>query len=403
MSCLTSYSKIRNLAIILLLFCLGASEIKSKENVLLAATGFSNPLETTQSDPLLPQSSIKRSLTPLEQKRVREATVEIDTQAKVEFAAGNQEEAFQLWYRELRLQRALSRKEEITALARVGAIAWENNLSQHLRFITQRLVTIEEEATAKESLTPQLLDSLAKAYEQVRDVDKAIAIYQKILTNTRKQDDIETEKLTLETLGKLYLAKFDYVQAAKIYEELLSLVPTEVETAYLRQLAEIYDRLSQPVKALGIKEQLAQKYLNNQQLEELAALKISLAENYQATQQLEKASQNYQEAYALAKSLQQLALTEDSLKKLAQLYSDRHQSDRALQTYQELLKVQQKSYNFYGLMNTYDRIANVYWQQNNYTQALTAFEQGLTIAESLNYRVDYFTGQINKINQQMGN
>jgi tetratricopeptide (TPR) repeat protein len=329
--------------------------------------------------------------------------VEIDTQAKVEFAAGNQEEAFKLWYRELRLQRALSRKEEITALARVGAIAWENNLSQHLRFITQRLVTIEEEATAKESLTPQLLDSLATAYEQVRDVDKAIAIYQKILTNTRKQDDIETEKLTLETLGKLYLAKFDYVQAAKIYEELLSLVPTEVETAYLHQLAEIYDRLSQPAKALGIKEQLAQKYLNNQQLEELAVLKISLAENYQATQQLEKASQNYQEAYALAKSLQQLALTGDSLEKLAKLYSDRHQSDRALQTYQELLKVQQKSYNFYGLMNTYDRIANVYWQQNNYTQALTAFEQGLTIAESLNYRVDYFTGQINKINQQMGN
>jgi tetratricopeptide (TPR) repeat protein len=389
--------------------CLTTIAIESEQNLVLAATEFVNPLEKVQRDPILPVSSLHRTLTSLEKERVREIVIQLDKEARTELAAGNKEKAFQIWYRELRLQRALSRTEEIAALARVGEIAWLNTFSQDLRFITERLVNIENEVTAKQTLTPKILNSLGKAYQQMRDVDKAIAIYQKILTNARKQDDIEGEKLNLEILGKLYLAKFDYLQAGITYEELLKLVPDNAQENYLNQLVEIYDRQNKTLKAISVKNQLAKHYQKNQQLEKLAALKISLAQDYQNTQQPTKASQNYQEAYNLAKSLQQLALAEDALQKLAQLQSDLAPRDlakparaslkMALQTYQELLKVQQKSYNSYGSMNTYERIGNIYSKQGNYNQALAAFQQGLIIAKSLNYRVDYFTNKINQINQ----
>jgi len=385
-----------------------------KRPVVVAQTGSLNPLESTQSDPLLPQPPVKRPLSPLEKRRIRQGTVELDTQAQTLLEAGNEDEAFAFWYRELRLQRVLSRLEEIAALGRVGAIAWEKNRSADLTIITQRLVEIEQQATAEAELSPQLLTSLGQAYQQLRELDRAINIYQQILTDARQQNDTNTERATLETLGKLYLAKFDYLQAANIYEELLSFArQRQKETVnnrednssttetYLRQLIEIYNQSLQPAKALPLKQELAEKYLEDRQIEQLAPLKIAIADDYQAMKQLQKASQNYQEAYTLALSLQQFALAGDALQKLAELHHISQQPDKALQAYQKLLVVNQNSYDYYGLMNTYDRMGQIYWEQANYPLALSAYERGLTVAQSLNYRVDYFTTQITKTKEQI--
>ena len=385
-----------------------------KRSVVVAQTESVNPLESTQSDPLLPQPPVKRPLSPLEKRRIRQGTVELDTQAQTLLEAGNEDEAFAFWYRELRLQRVLSRLEEIAALGRVGAIAWEKNRSADLTIITQRLVEIEQQATAEAELSPQLLTSLGQAYQQLRELDRAINIYQQILTDARQQNDTNTERATLETLGKLYLAKFDYLQAANIYEELLSFArQRQKETVnnrednssttetYLRQLIEIYNQSLQPAKALPLKQQLAEKYLKDRQIEQLAPLKIAIADDYQAMKQLQKASQNYQEAYTLALSLQQFALAGDALQKLAELHHISQQPDKALQAYQKLLVVNQNSYDYYGLMNTYDRMGQIYWEQANYPLALSAYERGLAVAQSLNYRVDYFTTQITKAKEQI--
>ncbi len=391
---------------------LGYSSLKSP--VVIAQTESVNPLESTQSDPLLPQPPVKRPLSPLEKRRIRQGTVELDAQAQTLLQAGNEDEAFALWYRELRLQRVLGRLEEIAALGRVGAIAWEKNRSADLTIITQRLVEIEQQATAEAELSPQLLTSFGRAYQQLRELDRAINIYQKILIDARQQNDTNTQRATLETLGKLYLAKFDYLQAATIYEELLGFAQKEQKETvnsrednssatetYLRQLIEIYNQSLQPAKALPLKQQLAEKYLEDRQIEQLAPLKIAIADDCQALKQLQKASQNYQEAYNLALSLQQFALAADALQKLAELYHVSQQSDKALQTYQKLLVVNQNSYDYYGLMNTYDRMGQIYWEQANYPLALSAYEKGLTVAQSLNYRVDYFTAQITKAKKKI--
>lgn len=385
-----------------------------KDSVVLAQTESPNSLESNQSDPLLPQPPIKRPLSPLEKRKIREGTVELDTQAQTLLETGNENEAFALWYRELRLQRALGRSEEIAALARVGAIAWEKNRSTDLKIITERLVEIEQQASARDELSLQLLTSLGQAYQQLRELDRAINIYQQILTDARQQNEARSERATLETLGKLYLAKFDYLQAATIYEELLSFAQTEQKKtinnrgdnlsttdAYLHQLIEIYNQSLQPAKALPLKQQLAEKYLEDRQIEQLASLKIAIADDYQAIKQLPQASQNYQEAYTLALSLQQFALAGDALQKLAELHYTFKQPDKALETYQKLLVVNQNSYNYYGLINTYDRIGQIYWEQANYPLALSAYEKGLTVAQSINYRVDYFTTQIAKTKEQI--
>jgi tetratricopeptide (TPR) repeat protein len=381
---------------------------QTTESLVLAAVPDANPLTTTPSDPLLPEISVKRPLTSLERKRIETEIAKLDRQAQNQLESGNEREAFSLWYRELRLQRAMGRLAEIDALGRVGEIAWSNNLAQDLRNISERLVNIEQEVINSEEINLKLLKSLGKAYQQVRELDRAIVIYQQLLTES--QNDLINQQNILEALGKLYLAKFDYQQAADIYERLLTLLASNnnnivksqavtkaKKQIYLEELARIYNFSSQPSQAITIKEQLAQQYLDHHLFEQLTRLKVSLAQDYQNLNKLALASQNYQEAVSLALSLQQFSLASEALQKLGQLYYSTNQLEQALATYQQLIQVEQQSYNFYGLMNTYDRIGNIYYQTNNYSKALAAFQQGLKLANSLNYRVDYFTNQIQKV------
>ncbi|GAB4240494.1 MAG: tetratricopeptide repeat protein [Stanieria sp.] len=379
--------------------------------LLAIATPTTNPLTTPQSDPLLPQASIQRPLSPLEIKRIQTEITQLNQQAQVKLEEGDKTEAFRLWYRELKLQRVIGKLAEIEALGRIGNIAWSNNLSSDLQNISERLVMLQQEIVETKENNLQLLNSLGQSYQQIRDIDKVIAVYQQLLT--KSQNDLNNQQNILEILGKLYLAKFDYQQAADTYEKLLNLlatnnleqsqaVITSKKQDYLEKLATIYDFSAKPNQAILVKEQLAEYYLKNQsQLEKLAKLKVSLAQDYQSLNKLKLASQHYQEAASLALSLQQFALASEALQKLGQLYQNANQSEQALATYQQLIKIEQQAYNSYGLINTYDRLGQIYWQSHNYTQALTAFDKGLELAKSLNYQVDYFNNQIKKVQQKI--
>jgi tetratricopeptide (TPR) repeat protein len=363
---------------------------------------FGNPLEVNVPDPLLPQGDLP--LSPSDKDRLQKATDDLNNQATNLLQEDKEEEAFDLWYRELRLRRQLGQLEEVPALGRVGEIAWQKNRKTDLQIISNRLKAIEQEASAKQKLEPDLLQVLGKAYQQVRELDLALAIYQKLLVNVRQNKNIEAQKETLKIIGQLNLSRFDYANAAQVYEELLAIAKTEEDTLnqgiYLNQLAEIYQESSQPANGLKVKLQLAETYDKQSKNRELAELKLSIANDYQLLDRPEPASDNYREAFQLAWSLQDFALASQALNKLGYLYQQYQQIDAALQIYQQLIKVEQKAYNFYGLMNTYDRLGQIYLEQNNYALALNSFRKGLEIAKSLNYQEDYFLAKIAQVDRQ---
>ncbi|WP_144053331.1 lipopolysaccharide assembly protein LapB [Xenococcus sp. PCC 7305] len=381
------------------------------QKIVIAQTDVFDPLATPQSDPLLPPLNVKRELTPLEKTRVRNAIIEIDQEAKNQLAQGNVELAFELWFRELRLQKAIGLNEEIVDLGRIGAIAWQENLGENLRVIARRLSVIEQEATAADNRDLELFTNLGTAYQEIRYLDRAVNIYEQILTEIRKEDNPEEEEELLTILGDLYLAKFDYVEAGIVYEELLSLVQQDIkdisldepdlQQTYLLKLVDIYDSSKQPEKAIVIKEQLVEKYAEQEQPEQIASLKISLAADYQAIDELELAQKSYQEAFILAQYLQQIALANESLEKLAILYQTSDQLILATQTYLQLFEVQEQANNAYALLNICDRLGELYLLQNDYDQALNYYSQGLEFAQLLNYRTEYFQTQIRELRGKM--
>jgi tetratricopeptide (TPR) repeat protein len=361
-----------------------------------------NPLEITKPDPLLPRLPKRGTLSPEEQSRLRTAIDELDAQAAALYKEKKADEAFDVWYRGLRLRRALGRVEEVQALGRVGELAWQNNRKFDAQAITRRLQEIQKEAEDQKALNLELLRTLGQAYQLVRFPEPAVKVYQQILTQERQQGDAQAQETTLKTLAQLNMDWFNYPQAAAIYEELLTQAQSRGdrvnELAYLEQLVYIYNKAQQPENALRMKQKLAETYpLTDPRV---PALKIAIATDYEALNQPDPASQNYQDAYKLAWALRQWAYASEALQKLAALYHSHNQSDSALQVYDVLIKTQQQSYNFYGLMNTYDKMGQIYLEQKKYSQALDFFQRGMQLAKSLQYQENYFAEQLERVSKQ---
>ncbi len=363
-------------------------------NSSLAQTDFQNPLNVEQfQDPLLPNPPVERDLTPLERFKLSEAVDQLHQQARQHYQAGEVEQAFQIWYRELRLRQKLNPVDEVKALGRVGEIAWSDNRSQDVRNIRQRLQEIE--ATAKEKNNRELIELLAKTYERINVSDRAIALYESLL------EDSANPIPFLEKIATLSEQRFNYEKAAQSYQQLLEQSDRASNLSatinYLTSLKEIYEESGNAEQGIAVKKRLVSIHQQQDNEQRLPALLLSLANDYSQTEQLEQADQTYREAFNKAWSQTKYAIASEAVKNLAQMYDNQETFDKALHLYEQLLIVQQRANNAYGLMMTYDRIGEIYQQRDRAQQALTAFENALEWAQRLGYQQDYFQDKIQNL------
>lgn len=360
-----------------------------------------NPLELKINDPLLPATSPP---TAAEQQKLAQALDELSSQAQAQYNAGDKLGALAIWNRELRLRRVLGLRVETQALGRVGAIAWSDNERLQVQFVTERLNTIWQQNKAQPKADLQFLSTLGYAFQQIRVPKSALEVYTQIL-NIQKQQNSAAVENTLQTIAQLHLSWFDYPQAIVTYNELLKLAQANSDrsrvVSYLQQLAYIHDRAKQYKEAVATKEQLLALYQQQNLVNEVPLLHLAIASDYEALGQIAQAFTNYQSAYTSAWALQQFYQAGDALRKLIDLYNSQGQTAEALQTSQILLQADEQAANIYGMMNTYDRIGQLNVKLGRYPEALSAFQNGLDLAKQLQYREDYFTGQIAQINQRI--
>ncbi|MEH2450908.1 tetratricopeptide repeat protein [Nostoc sp.] len=371
-----------------------------------------SPLEITTLDPLLPRlPKDKQPLTLEEQQKLEPALDALNQEAAAKLQAGDQVAAFEIWNRELRLRRFLGSSLEVQALSRVGAIAWKQNNSQEVQYITQRLQAIQKQTQSQKKTAQidlELWRSLGQAYQNVRSPQLALEAYDQVLLVVRQQKNTTALVEILKTIGELNLSWFDYRKAAPIYEELLSLA-TSVgervnELTYLQRLAEIYEQTNQPQQSLNVLNKLAEIYVNENNLTEIPELKLAIASDYESLAKkdpnlLLEAFKNYQEAYTTAWQLQEYVRAGEALQKLIALYRSQGQTDEALQASQILVQTEAEAANFYGLMQAYDQIGQLYLERKEFPQAVTAFQKGLELAHQLKHQEAYFTGQIEKVSK----
>ncbi|MGV0024623.1 tetratricopeptide repeat protein [Phormidesmis priestleyi] len=365
-----------------------------------------SPLELTVPDPLLP-NGLKTPLSAADRSRLTIALNTLNQQAFDKLAAGEPLEAFDLWNRELRLRRALGFLEEVKALGRVGDLAWKQNQPNQVRVITNRLQAIQTQVeTGKLDKIPpqpafdrtQLLSALGTAYQQVRSPGLAVSVYENLLAEARQRKDVTQEVSLLNTIGQLHLSWFDYPKAIATYTDLLNGSKARGdrsnEIASISQLAYAHEQAKQPGQAVPYQQQLVQLYQQTQQQPLVPALKIRIADNYAASGQVALAEQTYQEAFTLAQPLLQSAYAADALRKLGALYRKNDRPDAALRVYEYLIGLGQQASDLYSTMDAYDQIGQIHLGRKSYPEAVNAFNQALKLAKQLDYRMDYFTNQI---------
>lgn len=387
--------------VVLSFFLAGSINLLATQTLLAQSQG-TNPLQTgvDSRDPLIPDGYGKRQLSSFEIYRLQQEIERLEQTATQELQQGNTNRAFELWYRQLKLARAINTEVEIEALGEVGAIAWQENRAGDLRNIANRLMAIEKKITIAD-LDSKLLERFATAYQQIKYPEQAIAIYQQILSNNKQQKKLVAVEANLKTLGELYLAKFNYLSAAKTYQELLTLAESksnlEEVNFYLNTLIDLYDRTNQIAPAIATKERLIENYTAVKKLEQVAKLELAIAHDYQTLTQTPQAIEAYERGFRLASTTQQLAIADDALNSLGKLYLQERQEKKAIATFTQLLTIQRQSYNHYGLINTYDTLGKIALKSERKTQAKQYFQQALELAKALDYKVEYFQQQIAKL------
>ena len=379
-----------------------------------------NPLESTQPDPLLPNPPTTRTVTGEKREELSQELDQLNVEAAALLAAGETTKAFEIWNRELRLHRYLGKAEELAALSRVAEIAWNNSQKLQVQWITKRLETLQPEIKEQEPPNLELLQALGSAFNTVRAKDSGVEIYQQVISEARKQEDVVTLKQTLTAVGEIYLNWLDYDNAAITYEELLevqqqsNLELSEIETTNflisgnfeqantLKQLAFIYNQGGKPLQAITAKERLVDFYEGQQNIAEVPEIKISIAEDYEELGRLNLASQYYQEAYSVAQSIQQFLTASDALENLAALYLSQDEKEAAIEIYKVQLLMDQQFVNVYGMMETYDRMGQVYAQLKAHGLAMSSFQRGLELSRQLGgYRESYFLQKLDKLNRNI--
>ncbi len=351
----------------------------------------SNPLLSTEPDPLLPNPPKNGELVSPEREILAQALDQLNLEATAQLAAGNTPVAFAIWNRELRLRRYLGPMNELAALSRVGAIAWQQEDITQLRIITRRLENLEVDycLPAKNSCGLEFLTALVQGYESVKARDLAIKVYQTMLADAQNRQDIETTKNLWSAIARLGLEKLDYVVAATAYEQLLASAETQGNQPevinYVEQLSYIYPQAKQYPQAIAMRQRLVEFYLNAQDLRLIPELKLAIGQDYQILNQLNLAINNYQESYTLAWTLQQFAVAREALIKIANIYQQAAELEKAIQVYEALVIVDQRATNFYGLMTTYWQLGKLYKVRENYPQAIAAFQKGLQISQQFQF------------------
>lgn len=365
----------------------------------LAAIENPRSLDKPKADPLLPSLTLNRPLSPLERRLIEETIVQFNQDAQQLLETSQTDQAFDLWFRILNLQRRLGRSQEITGLGNIGEQAWKAGRRIELEAITDRLHRLETDLrkSPQQTLSPDG-KALGLAYQQVRDLNAAQTFYQFQLQLAEQQQDSTAMAEVLTELIAVQWGALNYALATDYTQQKLTLLRSgpvtleslEEERSLLNSLAFLAQQIGDYPTQISALEETIALTLDLGLAEEVPALWADLGNAYRANKQFNLAVQSYYQGYAFAQENQQYEAAQRILASLGQLQEAEGELRDAIQTYELLRQVHRYSSNLLGLLDSYDRLGQLYLQIQQPEQAQEQFEQGLTLARRLKYRESEF-------------
>ncbi len=356
-----------------------------------------NPLAVEPRDPLLPTTEVDRPLSPLELYDLELELFRLDEQARALQVAGQPDEAFALWMREVQLRRLFGLEAELEALDRIGQQAWNAQRSQEVRLMAVRLNRIWE---AEKAMAPlERVETIAKIAQTLRMRDTSTDIYRQLVQMTAGDEAVHHGWVVV--LASHHLDWFEFEQASPLYVQLVSRAKAQGNTLehiqYLNDLIYSYQEAKNYAQALPVQTELLKLYRATGQSDREPPLEIDMARNFRALAADAKALEYYNLAYVTAQRLELYGHISTVLREVGDLYAVQGRTNEALTMYNLLVRAEQQAYNQHGILQAYDRLGQLYLRIDDTDNALVAFRAGVAFSESLKYREAYFRGQVAKL------
>ena len=290
---------------------------------MLTEQFLSDPEFSEPRDPLLPDLPIERPLSPLEKLALAAELDALAAEAEALFLAGQTEAAFATWMREVRLRRILGYEAELEAIQRVGLRVWENSRAEEVQLITLRLRQIQAELLAQAPLNIALLEEVVAAFEVLRDVDAAVAVYETLIERATLAGDRDEQQRLLENLANLRETWFRFEVAAATYQTLLDALGQGEDLqaiAYLQGIIRNLQQAGELSQAIEYQRRLVRRYERTAQPRPIPPVTLAIARNYRALDNLEQAQSVYSTTYTTALGLGQTDVASEALADLAEIY-----------------------------------------------------------------------------------
>ncbi|MGF1458637.1 MAG: tetratricopeptide repeat protein [Leptolyngbyaceae cyanobacterium] len=365
----------------------------------------SDPELTEPRDPLLPELPVVRPLSPLEKSALEVELDELAEEAETLYQAGRIEAAFELWLREVRLRRILGYEAELEAIQRVGLRAWENSRGEDVQLITLRLRQIQTDLLSEAPLDIERLEEVVAAFEVLRDVDAAVAVYETLIVRAAQRGDRDERQRLLENLASLRESWFRFAVAGETYQTLLNSLDSDEnlkEIEYLKGAIRNYQDAGDLSTTITYQRRLVRQYEATLQPRPIPSLTLAIARNLRALDNLDQAQTFYSTTYTTALTQGQTDVASDALQDLTELYLEQEKLADVIYLYQQRIAVERLSYNGYGLMQTFDQLGQFYEAQAQPEAAIAVYKEALIIAEHLNYRDGYFKLRLQNLLYEQG-
>jgi tetratricopeptide (TPR) repeat protein len=361
-----------------------------------------DPLQDAPRDPLLPRPPVPRPLSPLELLALEQALNQLALEAEALVAAGEVDQARQVWRREIRLRRLLGIDQELAAIDRVGRVLRDRTATQDLQLYSVRLDEIRAELALPGDR--DRLEGMAATYVVLGNVNAAAEIHRALADAAQMAGNASEYRLQLEILAGLQADWFQFNEAAQVYGELVALAAADPqrdrENRYLGLQADNLEQAQDLTGAIALQQRLLTLYQGDDSLwPQIAPLQHRVAHNYQTLGDLDTAARQYQAAYANAIDQGQLEVATNAVTDLAEIYKTLGRQADVVYLYEQLLLVSQQAHSAYGMMNAYDQLGQVHEQLGATPSALAAYREGLVLARVLGTRQAYFEAQIARLTE----
>ena len=232
----------------------------------------------------------------------------------------------------------------------------------------------------------QIFHQLAKAQQQLGEVQEATFYYQQALATCPVEDEQE-KSVIIHNLATLYANQGEIDQAIALFQQSLEITEktgdVQTKAATLHQLAILYANQGEIDQAITLYQQSLELKEKIGDVQGKAATLHNLAGIYANQGEIDQAIALYQQSLEITEKIGDVKTKASTLHCLAVIYANQGEIEQAIALYQQSLEIEEKIGNVQGKAMTLWWLGHIANGQGNPEQALIYLQESFEILQRL--------------------